>query len=151
MRFNRYTKRVNKIFEAADTFSSQNGYEQTGSGQILWAMLAIEDGLAYKVLNSMGLRKEDIQKELKAIMLQSRHIPSNREVKNTGLSKRMKNILAEAANIANNYHTNFIASEHLLLAITKEETCVANIILANQNIDIGVLRSLIFEKEQNKE
>ena len=151
MRFNRYTKRVNKIFEMADNFSSKNGYEITGSGHVLWAMLAIEDGVAYTVLNSMGLTKDIVQQELKSIMLASRYIPSDEEMQNRGMSPRMKNILGEAARIANNYHTNFIASEHLLLAIIEEEDCVANIILRKKNIDILILKSLVFEKENKKE
>lgn len=151
MRFNRYTKRVNKIFEMADNFSSKNGYEITGSGHVLWAMLAIEDGVAYTVLNSMGLTKDIVQQELKSIMLASRYIPSDEEMQNRGMSPRMKNILGEAARIANNYHTNFIASEHLLLAIIEGEDCVANIILRKKNIDISILKSLVFEKENKKE
>lgn len=151
MGFNRYTKRVNKIFEIADEFSSKNGYEITGSGQILWAMLNIEDGVAYTVLNSMGLTKEDVKTELRKIMMSSRYIPKDEEIPNKGMSPRMKNILGEAARIANNYHTNFIASEHILIAMTEEEDCVANIILKNKNIDISILKSLVFEKENSKE
>ena len=77
MRFNRYTKRVNKIFEIADNFSSKNGYEITGSGQILWAMLDLEDGVAYTVLNNMGLKKEDIEDELRSILMDSKYAPKN--------------------------------------------------------------------------
>lgn len=151
MKFNRYTKRVNKIFEIADKFSSENGYEMTGSGQILWAMMAIEDGVAYSVLSSMGLSSDDIKADLRKIMEFSRYIPSDEETINKGMSPRMKNILEEAASIANSYHTNFVASEHLLLAITGEEKCVANIILQNRNIDITILKNLVFEKENMKE
>lgn len=151
MRFNRYTKRVSKIFEIADNFSSKNGYEITGSGQVLWSMLAIKDGVAYTVLNNMGLTKDSVEEELKSIMLASRYIPSDKEVQNKGMSPRMKNILGEASRIANNYHTNFIASEHLLLAIIEEEDCVANIIFRKKDIDISILKNLVFEKENNKE
>lgn len=151
MRFNRYTKRVNKIFEIADNFSSKNGYEITGSGQILWAMLDLEDGVAYTVLNNMGLKKEDIEDELRSILMDSKYAPKEEAVENRGISPRMKDILGNAARIANNYHTNFITSEHLLLAITEEDDCVANIILNRKNIDISTLKSLVFEKENKKE
>ena len=151
MKFNRYTKRVNKIFEMADNFSSENGYEMTGSGQILWAMVAIKDGVAYSVLNNMGITADDIKDDLRRIMENSRYIPYEEETINKGMSPRMKNILEEAASIANSYHTNFVASEHLLLAITGEDKCVANLILKNRNIDITILKNLVFEKENMKE
>ncbi|MEG0250774.1 MAG: ATP-dependent Clp protease ATP-binding subunit [Peptostreptococcus sp.] len=151
MNFNRYTRRVDKALKIAREYSSKTGYEVTGSGHVLWALMCIGDGTAYNVLSNMGLELEDIKEDLDKIMECSSYEPLEGDAENKEMSPRMKNILEVAEKIANSYHTNFIASEHLLFAMTGEEGCVANIILKNREIDIDILKKLILDKENKKE
>lgn len=151
MNFNRYTRRVGKVLDIASDYSSKTGYEVTGSGHLLWALMSIGDGTAYNILSKMGLNLQDIKEDLDKIMECSKYEALDCDVESKEISPRMKNILEVAEKIANSYHTNFIASEHLLLAMIAEEGCVANIILKNRGIDTDILKKLILENEGKKE
>lgn len=151
MDFNRYTKRVEKILNKSKEYASSFGFEITGSGHLLWAILAIGDGVACSILKDMGLNKEKVEKELIHLLSLSGYNNLDGIAKHKSFSPRMKDILRNAGKIANLYHTNFIASEHLLMAIMDEDRCIANIIIRNSGIDADVLKDLLQSKVNKKQ
>ncbi|WP_101774025.1 ATP-dependent Clp protease ATP-binding subunit [Peptostreptococcus faecalis] len=151
MKFNRLTKRMDEIFEYANEYAANNGYEITGTGQLLWGLMYMEDGAAYDILKATGLNLEDIQIEMEKLLESSKYTSFGRKVLNKGMSTRLTKIVERAGEIANSHHTNYIASEHILLAIIEDNDCVANIIFRKVGIDVKILKSTVTDKINRKE
>ncbi|MFL0248506.1 ATP-dependent Clp protease ATP-binding subunit [Candidatus Clostridium stratigraminis] len=142
MMFSRFTERAQKIImyaeEEAQAF--QHGY--VGTEHILLGILMEEDGLGKKILNNSGVNVENVRNLVEEYEGKGEAELYNNEIPLTPRTKRLLELsLLEARTLGHNY----IAPEHILLALIRESEGVAFTILANLGVDFERLRREIIE------
>ncbi|MCQ2524556.1 MAG: ATP-dependent Clp protease ATP-binding subunit [Lachnospiraceae bacterium] len=121
-----YTENAQRALDYAQEISRKLKHFYVGSEHILIGLLAEGEGVAYSVLKSSDLEKDDVINLIKDItaksqktLLKERH----------GVTPRTQRILDKAEEFAIRYHQDKIGTEHILLAIIKEDSCTAYQIL----------------------
>ena len=130
MYFNRFTQRAKTAIDLGVESAKSFGHKIVGTEHLLLGLLKEKDGIAAKVLNKLGVT-EDIL-ENKIIEIEGKNDITATEVT---LSPRSKQILELSGAFANKLKTNYIGTEHILLALAQEGEGLGMRILASLNID----------------
>ena len=135
----KFTNKAKKAIEIANDISIQLGHNYIGTEHILYGLVKEGEGIAAKVLNNKGITEEN-----------------GKEIKETlGFTPRTKRVLENAFLEAKRIGYNYIGTEHLLLAIMKEDDCVAVRIITDLDVEISKIYSeiakVINEEEYDKD
>ena len=130
MYFNRFTQRAKTAIDLGVESAKSFGHKIVGTEHLLLGLLKEKDGIAAKVLNKLGVT-EDIL-ENKIIEIEGKNDAATTEVT---LSPRSKQILELSGAFANKLKTNYIGTEHILLALAQEGEGLGMRILASLGID----------------
>ena len=130
MYFNRFTQRAKTAIDLGVESAKSFGHKIVGTEHLLLGLLKENDGIAAKVLNRLGVT-EDIL-ENKIIEIEGKNDINTSDVT---LSPRSKQILELSGAFANKLKTNYIGTEHILLALVQEGEGLGMRILASLNID----------------
>lgn len=130
MYFNRFTQRGKKAIDLALDSAKSLGHKVVGSEHILLGLVREKEGVAAKVLIKLGLSEEYLEKKIILIEGKGEQVTDN-----VTLSPRSKQILELSGMFANKLKTNYIGTEHILLAIVQEGDGIAMKILNNAGID----------------
>ena len=130
MYFNRFTQRAKTAIDLGVESAKSFGHKIVGTEHLLLGLLKEKDGIAAKVLNKLGVT-EDIL-ESKIVEIEGKNDIGTSDVT---LSPRSKQILELSGAFANKLKTNYIGTEHILLALAQEGEGLGMRILASLNID----------------
>ena len=140
MYFNRFTQRAKTAIDLGVESAKSFGHKIVGTEQLLLGLLKEKDGIAAKVLNKLGVT-EDIL-ESKIVEIEGKNDIGTSDVT---LSPRSKQILELSGAFANKLKTNYIGTEHILLALAQEGEGLGMRILASLNIDSRDIAESIIE------
>lgn len=130
-RFNYFTQKASEALNLAIKAAENLGHNYIGSEHILLALVKEGAGVAYSVLDSKGVAAEDIEKFIKnniGVGNPTRLTPDD-------FTPRSKRILDVAFQIARSMLHSFVDTEHLLLALLKEDDSYAVRFLNSVGID----------------
>lgn len=130
MYFNRFTQRGKKAIDLALDSAKHLGHKVVGSEHILLGLIRENEGVAAKVLIKLGLSEEYLLEKIIQIEGKGEELSDN-----ITLSPRSKQILELSGMFANKLKTNYIGTEHILLAIVQEGEGIAMKVLNNAGID----------------
>ena len=130
MYFNRFTQRAKTAIDLGVESAKSFGHKIVGTEHLLLGLLKEKDGIAAKVLNKLGVTEDILQKKI--IEIEGKNDTIATEVT---LSPRSKQILELSGAFANKLNTNYIGTEHILLALAQEGEGLGMRILASLNID----------------
>ncbi|WP_455538778.1 ATP-dependent Clp protease ATP-binding subunit [Terrisporobacter sp.] len=130
MYFNRFTQRAKTAIDLGVDSAKSFGHKIVGTEHLLLGLLKENDGIAAKVLNKLGVKEEILENKIIEIEGKNDTIISD-----VTLSPRSKQILELSGAFANKLKTNYIGTEHILLALAQEGEGLAMRILASMNID----------------
>ena len=140
MYFNRFTQRAKTAIDLGVESAKSFGHKIVGTEHLLLGLLKEKDGIAANVLNKLGTT-EDIL-EIKIIEIEGQNDEIKSEVT---LSPRSKQVLELSGAFANKLKTNYIGTEHILLALAQEGEGLGMKILASLNIDARDIAEGIIE------
>lgn len=140
MYFNRFTQRAKRSIDIGIESAQRLGHKVVGSEHILFGLIKEKEGIAGKVLIQLGLTDSIIKSKL--IELKGN---ANEPVEDVTLSPRSKQILELSGMFANKLRTNYIGTEHILLAIVQEGNGTAMKILNLEGIDERAIVQLIID------
>ncbi|WP_122641106.1 ATP-dependent Clp protease ATP-binding subunit [Romboutsia sp. Marseille-P6047] len=140
MYFNRFTQRAKAAIDLGIDSAKKLGNKVVGSEHILLGLLKEQEGIAAKVLTKLGVTEEYL--EAKIIELEGKNDAVTEEVT---LSPRTKQILELSGMFANKLKTNYIGTEHILLAIAQEGEGIGIKILNYSGISQRDIVQLIIE------
>ena len=140
MYFNRFTQRAKTAIDLGVESAKSFGHKIVGTEHLLLGLLKEKDGIAAKVLNKLGVT-EDIL-ESKIVEIEGKNDIGTSDVT---LSPRSKQILELSGAFANKLKTNYIGTEHILLALAQEGEGWGMRILASLNIDSRDIAESIIE------
>lgn len=128
--FERFTEKAIKVIMLAQEESRRLGHNFVGTEQILLGLIGEGTGLAFKVLNSMGVTLKDARIEVEKIIGRGTGFVAV-EIPFTPRAKRVLELsLEEARQLSHNY----IGTEHLLLGLIRENEGVAARVLENLGV-----------------
>ena len=140
MYFNRFTQRAKAAIDLGVDSAKRLGHKVVGSEHILLGLLKEQEGIAAKVLAKLGVTEEYL--ESKIIELEGKNEIISEDVT---LSPRTKQILELSGVFANKLKTNYIGTEHILLAIAQEGEGIGIKILNYSGINQRDIVQLIIE------
>ena len=146
----KFTNKAKIAIEIANDISIQLGHNYIGTEHILYGLVKEGEGIAAKVLNNKGISEENVKEKIEELL------GIGKEIKETlGFTPRTKRVLENAFLEAKRIGYNYIGTEHLLLAIMKEEDCVAVRIITDLDVEISKIYSeiakVINEEEYDKD
>ncbi|HBH3128537.1 TPA: ATP-dependent Clp protease ATP-binding subunit [Clostridioides difficile] len=140
MNFNRFTQRAKKAIDLAFEAAKSLGHNIVGSEHILLGLLREEEGIAAKVLSKVGFTEAYL--EGKIVDMEGKGEEISEDIV---LSPRSKQILELSGMFANKLKTNYIGTEHILLAIIQEGEGIANKILNYAGVNDRTLAQLTID------
>ena len=146
----KFTNKAKKAIEIANDISIELGHNYIGTEHILYGLVQEGNGIAAKVLNNKGITEEKVKARIEELL------GVGKEINETlGFTPRSKRILENAFLETKRIGYNYIGTEHLLLAIMKEDDCVAVRIIADLNVEISKIYNeiakVINEEESDKD
>ena len=135
MTFDRFTQRAGKALNLALQSAAELGHSYIGTEHLLLGLLRAQDGVAAQVL-----RGKDITVE-KAVRVVADNIGvgSPSAVTPQDMTPRVKKILETSYYEARNLQNNYVGTEHILLALLREQGCKADEILEELGVSVSSL------------
>jgi ATP-dependent Clp protease ATP-binding subunit ClpC len=134
MKQERFTEQAQEALAASQQLVIQYRHTQWDVEHVLLALLQQEKGLAGDLLHELGVNVDDVKNQLGAIL---EKIP--RATYDTGqiyATPRINSVLMMADAEAKRLKDEFVGTEHILIAIAREEKGEASAILRRSGVDM---------------
>jgi hypothetical protein len=121
VRFERFTDRARRSIVNAQQEARLLNHNYIGTEHLLLGLLAIREGLAFEVLDRLGIEIDAVRDTIKEMIGQGSEQPKG----HIPFTPRAKKVLAIALREALALSHNYIGTEHVLLALIREKEGVA--------------------------
>jgi ATP-dependent Clp protease ATP-binding subunit ClpC len=139
--FQRFTDQAIKVILLAQEESRRLGHNFVGGEQILVGLIAEDTSLAASVLKEFNLTLSAIGREIEKIMGRGSGFVGTE----IPFTPKAKQILQQSIQNANQLQEDYVAPEHLLLALTQDRAGVAAKVLKNLGVDLDQLRARLIQ------
>ena len=136
MKWDKFTVMAQDAFQMAQSRAEELGNPELKPEHLLWAFLNQEDNIVNSILGKLGINPSKILEDLGSELDKVPKIEGGGEVY---LSSSMRKIMSSAQKEADKLKDEFISTEHLLLAILKEGSCMASRILTENGVTEDML------------
>jgi ATP-dependent Clp protease ATP-binding subunit ClpA len=139
--FERFTDRARRVVVLAQEEARELHHNYIGTEHILLALIHEGDGVAFRVLDRLGMTLEDTKEEVKVMVgigtgAPTGHIPFTPRAKKT-----LELSLREALQLQHNY----IGTEHILLGVLREGEGVGAQIMKQHSADLAAVRTAVLD------
>ena len=131
-KFTGFTEKANKSLNAAVKAAEDLGHTYIGSEHILLGLLSDTSTVAGAVLAAHNITYADIEDELK----RSIGVGVPTELQPDDFTPRSKNILETTVAFARQMGQQLVGTEHVLLAIAREGSCSATLLLSRAGVSM---------------
>lgn len=131
-KFTGFTEKANKSLNAAVKAAEDLGHTYIGSEHILLGLLSDTSTVAGAVLAAHNITYADIEEELK----RSIGVGVPTELQPDDFTPRSKNILETSVAFARQMGQQLVGTEHVLLAIAREGSCSATLLLSRVGVSM---------------
>ena len=131
-KFTGFTEKANKSLNAAVKAAEDLGHTYIGSEHILLGLLSDTSTVAGAVLAAHNITYADIEEELK----RSIGVGVPTELQPDDFTPRSKNILETSVAFARQMGQQLVGTEHVLLAIAREGSCSATLLLSRDGVSM---------------
>src|SRR6266576_6633438 len=138
--FERYTERARRVLFFARYEASQLGSISIETEHLLLGLIREGKGLTSRIFARSHLSLENIRKEIEGRTVFREKVSTSVEIP---FSAETKRVLQFAAEEADRLLHNYIGTEHLLLAVLREEKSFAASILTSRRITLDSVRRQI--------
>jgi ATP-dependent Clp protease ATP-binding subunit ClpC len=134
-RFDRFTQRARIVLKLAQEEAQRLRHNYIGTEHLLLGLVREGEGLAAKVLISMGVSLPVIRDKVEHIVGRGKHMTTG-ELR---LTPRAKRVLELAVDEARRLNHHYVGTEHLLLGMIREGEGIAAGVL--EDLGIGLQRA----------
>ena len=120
-RFQGFTEKANNALNLAVTSAQELGHDYIGSEHLMLGLLKEGSGVAYNVLNKLGVTAESYEKLIRERI--GAGTPTS--LSPDAFTPRTKQILQVAAMAGAQMHNAYVGTEHILIAILQDASCYA--------------------------
>lgn len=114
----KFTKKAEEVISYAEKGANDLGHNYIGTEHILLALAYVKDGVAAKALEMKNVTFENVRKEIIELV----GTGENKSNSNSDFTPRTKRVLNRSCDEAISMGTNYIGTEHILLALIKESS-----------------------------
>jgi len=129
-----FTEKAQQAIKNAQDFAAAMSHSYVGTEHLLLGLAKVEDSVAAKALEAQGVNAEGIEKQIKETGNQGKSSGGPAE-----FTPRTKRIFEISKQEATRMHVSYVGTEHLLIAILKEQDSIATRILAALGCNIQKL------------
>lgn len=146
--FDRFTDRAHRVMQLAQEEAQRLQHNYIGTEHLLLGLLREREGVAGKVLTSMGVDLDQARQAVEGIVDRGDHLVSG-EIR---LTPRAKKVVELAVDEARRLHHHFLGTEHLLLGLLREGEGIGAGVLESFGISLQEVRAHIIQvlNEQGK-
>ena len=138
--FERFTERARQVVVLAQDEARSLRHDYIGTEHILLGLLREEEGIAARVLKSLGVALEEVRAQVARIIGAGDEAPATGQIPFTPRAKKVLELsLREALSLGHNH----IGTEHVLLGLVRENEGVAMRILLDLDVDAEKVRNAI--------
>ncbi len=137
--FERFTERARRVIILAQEEAKRLNHSAVGTEHILLGIVREGEGVASKVLESLGISLERIRAEIEAAIGRGDRTP----YEEVAFTPRAKKVLELALDEARRLGHNYIGTEHLLLGLIREGEGVAARVLEAMGADLERVRAQV--------
>lgn len=130
---NRFTKKSKEVLNRAESIANDLNHCYVGTEHILAALVDVEDCTASVVLRKHGVTLEKIYELMENFISPVK--PVN-VAEPEGFTPRAKHILESSVSEAKRFHNYLVGTEHILIAILKEQDSVAARLINTLGINV---------------
>lgn len=134
-----FTERARRVIVLAQEEAQRLGDNYTATEHILLGMFNEGNNVASKFLDQRGITLSCARREVEALVGRGGKTVRQESV----MTPRVKKVIAHAFDVKKEWAQNYIGTEHLLLGLLREDSCVAARALAN----LGMIHSEALEGE----
>jgi ATP-dependent Clp protease ATP-binding subunit ClpC len=147
----RFTEKAQKVINRSKEIAHEIGHTYVGTEHLLLALLEENEGVAATVLINQGITYKVIHDQVRDMIAQN----MNQVAEPEGFTPRVRKILELSLKEAIYMNTNLIGTEHILIALLKEQDCMASRLIevvggSKQKIYNDILRTIGKESKSQK-
>ena len=131
----RFTKRARQSLSMAQEEARRMNHGYIGTEHLLLGLLSEEEGIASRVLTDLGLSLVQARRAVERIVGRGDHTPSALR-----LADQTKQVIELAIDEAKRLGHQYIGTEHLLLALMRNQDSMAAAILQSLNVNREIVR-----------
>ncbi len=128
----KFSQRVKDVLVYSREEAVRLGNDYIGLEHLVLGIIREGSGLAVKILTSLGIDLNDVRRRIEAAVASEKEKPSNPD--NLPLIKQAERALKITYLEAKAFNSDLIGTEHLILAILKDENNIITKLLANQGV-----------------
>ncbi len=129
-KFTGFTQKANTALNAAVEYAENLGHTYIGSEHLLLGLLSSEGSVAYTALTARNITADAVETAIR----NSVGIGTPTVLSPNDFTPRSKNIIETAVAIARSFGHGYVGTEHLLIAILRDNSCYAMDILDAMNV-----------------
>lgn len=129
-KFTGFTQKANTALNAAIEYAENLGHTYIGSEHLLLGLLSSEGSVAYIALTARNITADNVETAVR----NSVGIGTPTVLSPNDFTPRSKNIIETAVTIARSLGHGYVGTEHLLIAILRDNSCYAMDILDAMNV-----------------
>ena len=134
----RFTKRARRALMLAQEEAKRLRHNYIGTEHLLLGLVQEQGGVAASVLRDLGVNPYKVRRIIKETVGPGRHAFMGQT---TGLTRSTKRVIELAIDEARQRGHHYIGTEHLLLALTQQDGCLAVNVLKNLGVDLNKVRA----------
>lgn len=129
MHFHAYTKQARQVMRTAQNLACEKQSRLLGTEDILLAMLREKNSVAGQVLRGQSIQEETVRRVISEMILPDPAEPDEIIPEGMQLLPETEAVLERASQLARQYESETIGTEHLLLSLLEHPDCAATQIL----------------------
>jgi Clp amino terminal domain, pathogenicity island component/UvrB/uvrC motif len=139
--FERFTDRARQAVALAQEEAKRLDHNYIGTEHILLGLLREGDGVAAKVLESLGISLDAVRQQVEEIIGRGQQAPSG----HIPFTPRAKKVLELSLRESKQLGHNYIGTEHILLGLLREGDGVAAQVLVKLGADLNRVRQQVIQ------
>jgi ATP-dependent Clp protease ATP-binding subunit ClpC len=148
---NKFSIRVQQVIQHAREEALRLGNDFIDTEHLLLGLLRLSEGLAITIVKNLGIDLQELRESIEEFIEPT---GATMKIGNIPFTKRAERVLKVSYIEGKNYNSEIIGTEHLLLALTKEEEGIASQVLQSFSITYDNIRrelDAILKGETSKE
>ena len=140
MNFNNFTIKAQEAVQTAQQIAQQYGHQELQNEHFFKAIEQVDENVLPFLFKKLNINREQLNKQLDAALQGFAKVSGG----DMGISRDASTMLNEAVNIAKKWNDEYVSLEHLILAIFKSNSKIAQV-LKNQGVSEKELEKAIQE------
>ena len=140
MNFNNFTIKAQEAVQTAQQIAQQYGHQELQNEHFFKAIEQVDENVLPFLFKKLNINRDQLNKQLDAALQGFAKVSGG----DMGISREASTMLSEAVNIAKKWNDEYVSLEHLILAIFKSNSKIAQV-LKNQGVSEKELEKAIQE------